>query len=60
MKKPLPFLDKSVPEAWDRRGDVRREGAEAAGLQALHLDRAARTPLPARTLTGLADLLRAL
>lgn len=37
-----------------------REGAEAAGLQALHLDRAARTPLPARTLTGLADLLREL
>jgi AhpD family alkylhydroperoxidase len=30
MKKPLPFLDKSVPEAWDRLGDVRREVAEAA------------------------------
>ena len=37
-----------------------REGAEAAGLRALHLDRAARTPRPARTITGLGELLRAL
>ena len=37
-----------------------RKGAEAAGLQALHLDRAARTPLPTRTISGLADMLREL
>src|SRR5690606_32092464 len=37
-----------------------REGAEAAGLQALHLDRAARPPLPARTVTGLSGVLREL
>lgn len=37
-----------------------REGAEAAGLQALHLHRGARTPLPPRTIAGLPDLLRAL
>ena len=37
-----------------------RGGAEAAGLQALHLDRDAQTPLPPRTLAGLADLLREL
>ena len=51
------------PEAVLHVGDdllLDREGAEAAGLQALHLDRAARTPLPARTLTCLADLLREL
>ena len=38
MKKPLPFLDKSVPEAWDRLGDVRREvaeAAEAAGIETI-------------------------
>ena len=51
------------PEAVLHIGDdllLDREGAEAAGLQALHLDRAARTPRPARTITGLGELLRAL
>ena len=36
MKKPLPFLDRSVPEAWDVLGEVRHEvakAAEAAGVE---------------------------
>lgn len=37
-----------------------RDGAEAAGLQALHVHRGARPPLPPRTIAGLPDLLRAL
>ena len=36
MTKPLPFLDKSVPEAWAVLGEVRHEVAkatESAGVE---------------------------
>lgn len=44
MRRPLPFLYKTAPEAWDLLGEVRRavaEQNEAAGIATTTLERGA-------------------
>ena len=41
MRRPLPFLDKAAPEAWDLLGEVRRavaEQNESAGIATTTLE----------------------